>query len=348
MMKPLFAAISAVSLITFTLLHAFGLAENTAHLSFVPVWLLFMLVMGLPLALMESIIIRRTQQLPLQGIVSMTRDADAKSLWRLVIPLSLATLILVIGQAAQHAKHHIVWTDQVVLKESLSYLLVFLAAGFAWVGMRRLLAFMGVLVPIALAICAVSGKGFGQITLLTPEQWQLVASSTLLATTLGLGTCAWLIAPQAKTEKSSTLIMPLWLTQTVVGALTLMVGQIALNIYTAIYMACAVFAVAVCMETISSQLQAKAWSKPIALGAVLLAAILASYGAEYVTYGFVVKGAVLLTVIAYCVLMGWVMKISHVRKALNFNSEALYNIWRVFVRLVVPLTCVWLLVSMVL
>lgn len=347
-MKPLLAAMSAVSLITFTLLHAFGLAENPAHLSLVPVWLLFMLVLGLPLAFMESIIIRRTQQLPLQGIITMTRDADIKSWWRLVIPFSLIGLVLVIGQAAQHVKHHIVWTDQFILKESLSYLLVFFAAGFAWVGMRGLLAFIGVLVPIALVICAVSSKNFGHLTLLTPKQWQLVASSTLLTSTLGLGTYAWLMAPHAKIEKPTSWVMPVWLTQTIIGALTLVVGQTTLNIYTAIYMACAVFAVAVCIETISSQLQAKSWHKPIALGAVLLVAVLAAYSAEYEIYTFFVKSVVLCAVIAYCVLMGWLMKISHVRKSLNFTSEALYNIWRVFVRLVVPLTCVWLLIGMML
>jgi hypothetical protein len=42
------------------------------------------------------------------------------------------------------------------------------------------------------------------------------------------------------------------------------------------------------------------------------------------------------------------IKISHARKALNFSHEAVYNLWRVFIRLAVPVTILWLLVSMVL
>ncbi len=33
---------------------------------------------------------------------------------------------------------------------------------------------------------------------------------------------------------------------------------------------------------------------------------------------------------------GWIMKISHLRKSMNFSSEAFYNIWRIAVRVVLP------------
>lgn len=37
---------------------------------------------------------------------------------------------------------------------------------------------------------------------------------------------------------------------------------------------------------------------------------------------------------------GWIMKISHLRKALAFPSEGIYNLWRVMVRWVAPITLV--------
>jgi hypothetical protein len=40
------------------------------------------------------------------------------------------------------------------------------------------------------------------------------------------------------------------------------------------------------------------------------------------------------------------MKISHARKSLNFSSEGIYNLWRVGVRIVVPIVIIWLLVGM--
>ena len=39
------------------------------------------------------------------------------------------------------------------------------------------------------------------------------------------------------------------------------------------------------------------------------------------------------------------MKISHLRKAINFSSEAFYNIWRIAVRIILPLSIVLALVS---
>ncbi|HNI62820.1 MAG TPA: hypothetical protein PLF28_05085, partial [Agitococcus sp.] len=60
----------------------------------------------------------------------------------------------------------------------------------------------------------------------------------------------------------------------------------------------------------------------------------------------VLQSLSLLTMILYCVFVGWVMKISHVRKALNFSHEGIYNLWRVAIRLVVPLTSLWLLLSL--
>ena len=56
----------------------------------------------------------------------------------------------------------------------------------------------------------------------------------------------------------------------------------------------------------------------------------------------------LLLVLGYAIFVGWLMKISHLRKSIQFSSEAIYNLWRIMVRIVVPLSVVlallgWLL-----
>jgi alkylation response protein AidB-like acyl-CoA dehydrogenase len=76
--------------------------------------------------------------------------------------------------------------------------------------------------------------------------------------------------------------VPLWLTQTLVGLAALAVGQTTGNIYLVMYMLCAIFALAVCAEAIGTQLHAKGWAKPIALGSVLLACAVTTTAAEYV------------------------------------------------------------------
>lgn len=45
-----------------------------------------------------------------------------------------------------------------------------------------------------------------------------------------------------------------------------------------------------------------------------------------------------LNLLVLAVFAGWVMKISHVRKALQLPSEGVYNLWRVAVRWVAPIT----------
>ena len=348
-MKSLLPAVSAVALITMTLVHALGLTAEPLHLSFVPVWLLFMIIAALPLAFVDALLVRRTQKMPLEGLVSITRDADISTRWRVLAPLSMLALALLMGQASHYATHNVAWTEpNMMLKEVLPYLVIFFTVGFAWVGMRRLLSFVGVLVPVALVVNAMSSSLKFEFFLLTPQQWQLVASGALLSSLSASGVYAWLLMQQTPQQHASSQILPLWLTQTVVGLLALVVGQATDAIYLVMYMLCAIFALAVCAETIGAQLQAKGWAKPIALGSVLLAGVLTASAAEYVAFDYVLKAIMLLSLLGFAVLAGWKIKISHARKALNFSHEGIYNLWRVFIRLAVPVTTVWLLVSMVL
>ncbi|MEL0028746.1 MAG: hypothetical protein VW625_08825, partial [Perlucidibaca sp.] len=53
-----------------------------------------------------------------------------------------------------------------------------------------------------------------------------------------------------------------------------------------------------------------------------------------------------LNQLVLAVFAGWVMKISHVRKALQLPSEAVYNVWRVAIRWVAPIVLVTALVQM--
>jgi len=56
----------------------------------------------------------------------------------------------------------------------------------------------------------------------------------------------------------------------------------------------------------------------------------------------------LVTAVWLAVFAGWQMKISHLRKSLNFSSEGLYNLWRIAVRIIVPLAVVLAIVGWVL
>lgn len=51
----------------------------------------------------------------------------------------------------------------------------------------------------------------------------------------------------------------------------------------------------------------------------------------------------LLVLFGLAVFAGWVMKISHARKELALPNEGLYNLWRVAVRIALPLSVLWVL-----
>lgn len=52
-------------------------------------------------------------------------------------------------------------------------------------------------------------------------------------------------------------------------------------------------------------------------------------------------GLLLLVLLDLSIFAGWAMKISHARKELALPAEGIYNLWRVAVRLAVPLALLW-------
>jgi SNF family Na+-dependent transporter len=86
----------------------------------------------------------------------------------------------------------------------------------------------------------------------------------------------------------------------------------------------------------------------VAVAAVAAGVGVLTLAALQPTFTLVVKLLALLPLLVLSVFVGWVMKISHVRKALNLPSEGLYNLWRVAVRLVLPLLCLWVMAGVLL
>lgn len=342
------SALSAVALTTLTFTTAWGLPAHEHNLSYALVWLLFMVIAGLPLAFIEPALVRRSRQLPLQGLAPVTREADAATFWRILAPMAMLSLVMLMGLAVDYSTRGLVIDGtNSLMTQAFPFLLIFLAMGFAWVGMTLLLPVIGFIVPAVLAINVLLAPHNLTFALLTPEEWQNVALAALLANVSTLGVSAWLSTQFLEDERASSLVMPLWLTQTLVGALTIAAGTATGNISMVVYMLSAVFTCAILAEVVGRQLLAKPLVKPVAYGLVVLAGAVATAAVDYVVFDYVLKVLALLTILGFALLSGWVMKISHVRKALNFGSEGVYNLWRVGVRIVVPITVLWLLVGMV-
>ena len=68
-----------------------------------------------------------------------------------------------------------------MLKRSIALFSDVFSVGFAWVGTRRLLPYVGILVPVALVVNAIGTPFSLQFNLLTPEEWRLGAGVALLS-----------------------------------------------------------------------------------------------------------------------------------------------------------------------
>ena len=55
----------------------------------------------------------------------------------------------------------------------------------------------------------------------------------------------------------------------------------------------------------------------------------------------------LLICLIYSIFAGWIMKISHLRKSMNFSNELFYNLWRIAVRIVLPLSIILAMIAIV-
>lgn len=51
----------------------------------------------------------------------------------------------------------------------------------------------------------------------------------------------------------------------------------------------------------------------------------------------------LMVILGFSVFAGWMMKVSHARRELALPNEGIYNLWRVAVRIALPLAIVWVL-----
>lgn len=89
------------------------------------------------------------------------------------------------------------------------------------------------------------------------------------------------------------------------------------------------------------------------LQAVVLVYVLAGLLVEVVWYGGGPAGlqlllkalglVLLLVALGFVLFAGWAMKVSHARKELALPNEGLYNLWRVAVRIALPLAMLWVM-----
>ncbi len=341
-------------------------AEQFSELNVWLAWLACMAVVNLPLLLLEGALARRMKQSPLNALPPLTREADTKPLWRSLGWLALLWQVLISSGLLVSG----LW---LTLAGGVSLLGLFAAgSGFTilniaaggllfiasvyflrpsvWIGAALIIltAILGAVLPepahtyeSARAYLPWHWHGFRL------ADWKIALSSALMATGLGVGLYWQQFAQDSADDSSKSLTAPvkqhvlvLWLLQILAGVCYValhgihrQIGAVDLSFGIA-QILMAGFLAANVLRQIRHH---KAWLAAAVLLWVGGIAFALFSNRIYIEF---LDSLGLLTALGFTIFVGWKMKISHMRKALNFNSEGIYNLWRIAVRVLIPLAII--------
>lgn len=313
-------------------------------------WLGTMILLALPIGYLEIALAKRSQTTALQALSSLTRDADASPRWRLVGWLAVVFVPFFAGSVLSTASH--VVNEQLASNISSQILFAILAVvAFALSFIPRqfliVLTTIGVIAAFILANVMGTQLQAWHWTGVEFKEWGNATVLALVASGLGLG-LYWQssLAVVKKQEAATTSVLPIWIAQ--------LLAVIAFGFF-----------------SIQAQLPALAWG----FAALMSAALLIQFAKEQLAQrqlAIVVQWAILLAAVAvwavpqveqvfntvlmlwglvicliYALFAGWIMKISHLRKAMGFSNELFYNLWRIAIRIVLPLSIVVAIIAVI-
>lgn len=327
------------------------------QLDFWLLWLLAMILVGLPVLLAEFALSARSETTPWQGMQKLTREADAHVFWRAFAFLSVLMAFLMTALiAAGTAKGLTLQLPGLV--HDLGAPVVGLAAALAVVSLilsplkEKLLPVGALLLFLGTAAALLDNDiGLPVLTQVSLSEWARAVLLALMC--LGVGTGLYWFGGTGLTTKLmqskkplSSYVLPIWLIQLAFGSFALisstaLVSPISFSLTSLGMMLVAGFLV----YYAAGQLLARfGWLIGLAttIVLVLLLSVLPVWQLNIMVAIVGLALALLLVVFS-----GFVMKISHLRKSLNFKTELRYNLWRVLVRIVVPFAVISALVGLV-
>ena len=296
--------------------------------------------------------------------------------------LSLAALVIasigVHGQAL-FAMVGVVLPTFVVGALLMAVVLIISTLGFGLIKPMLLLALLAVLATIGIHLA----DGFEltniQMTAFSLAEWARAVALALLCFAVGGGVCWWELSQtnlnqtqpnqvnqSAQSQLSaSRQVLPILAVQVVVGlvamvlvaskeatlSMTLMLMSTDTTLVQGAKMGSTLASGLLVMAGVSlaialvsmTMIQVKERLGLVKSMLMLLPALVLVVLPVYVLWGLTVMLSI-ISVLMLSIFVGWQMKISHLRKSLNFSSEINYNLWRVAIRIFVPLA---LLVAMV-
>ncbi|MGA6102634.1 hypothetical protein ACPESL_10695 [Psychrobacter pocilloporae] len=346
---------------------------SIGEIDFWLLWLLAMVLVALPVVYAEIALAYRSVEGPLAGMQKLTRESDASPIWRsfgwLAALVSIVIAALIISGASTG-----ILTALTELNSAPDVPSFAVAAGLMVITV--LLSLLGVApLPIGLGLMVVGlilgiANGVPNISFAMTDislvEWARAVALALVSVGAGTG-LYWfgqnLVSKQtltaveansqqaqnkaARDYRATKLVLPIWILQLLVGVVALFISGMSLPpIGQLLYWAGVLFVVSYLLHYSTQQLAHKFGL----LVSLIITFVLALLLVVAIPTTWLVGILVIVSSIAVLLLSvfaGWQMKISHLRKSLNFSSEAFYNLWRVAIRLVVPLALLLALIGWV-
>jgi len=350
---------------------------SIGEIDFWLLWLLAMVLVSLPVVYAEIALAYRSVDAPLAGMQKLTREADASPIWRsfgwLAALVSIMIAALVISGASTGVLAALTELNSAPAIPSFA-----IAAGLMVIAV--LLSLLGVApLPIGLGLMVIGlllgvANGLPNIdfamTDISLNEWARAVALALVSVGAGTG-LYWfgqnLVTNQVATAvdtdninaqkparsratseyRATKLVLPIWILQLIVGVVALSISGMALPPIGQLSYWIGVLFVASYLLHYSTQQLAHKFGL---LVSVVLTFVLALLLVVIVPTVWLVGLLVIISSIAVLFLSifaGWQMKISHLRKSLNFGNEAFYNLWRIAIRLIVPLALLLALIGWV-
>ena len=359
------------------LLFRWFVPASIGEIDFWLLWLLAMVVVSLPVVYAEIALAYRSVDAPLAGMQKLTREADASPIWRsfgwLAALVSIIIAALVISGASTGILAALTELNTAPTVPSFA-----IAAGLMVIAI--LLSLLGVApLPIGLGLMVLGlllgvANGLPHIdfamTDISLSEWARAVALALVSVGAGTG-LYWfgqnLLAKQALTAvdasnlntqnsarnrttteyRATKLVLPIWLLQLVVGVIALFMSGLSLSpIGQLLYWVGVLFVVSYLLHYSTQQLAHKfGLLISLVVTFVLALVLVIAIPSTWLVGLLVIISSV--AVLLLSLFVGWKMKISHLRKSLNFGNEAFYNLWRIAMRLVVPLALLLALIGWV-
>ncbi|WDE15418.1 hypothetical protein KMZ14_11870 [Acinetobacter schindleri] len=312
------------------------------QLDFWLLWLATMLILALPVCYLEIALAKRSKTTALQALSSLTREADSSQRWRVVGWLAVVFIPFLAGAMLNHASNVVsianfeVQQPVILAGLAIAALLLSLVPRLILVGITT----VGVIASLVLANVMGTALPEWQVTPVQFSEWGNATVLALVASGLGMG-LYWQssLAVVKQQDVATKTVLPIWIAQ-LLAVIAFGFFAVKAEVPAFALIAAIVAAAALMLQMAREQLQQRQINVIIQWVIVAVATLVwlipnitPVFNNLLILWGLVIS-------LIYALFAGWIMKISHLRKSMNFSSEVFYNIWRIAVRVVLPVSII--------